>query len=96
MSMMSQAEGTASAVTDGADPAQLAMSSASPDGGSASAAGMDWPQAQSAEPANIRLANERALAARVARRSRLANQIKAEHPNYTKAEIEERLEQFGA
>ncbi len=90
MSMMSQTEGAAS-VKDGmtsSDPAQLA---AAPGGASTSAAGMEF-----AEPTNIRLANERALAARVARRHRLADQIRAEHPNYTKAEIEERLEQFGA
>jgi hypothetical protein len=45
---------------------------------------------------NSRSASARALAAHIARRSRLADQIRAAHPTYTKAEIEERLEQFGA
>jgi hypothetical protein len=38
----------------------------------------------------------RALETYIQRRERLANRIKAEHPYYTDAEIEHRLEQFGA
>jgi hypothetical protein len=38
----------------------------------------------------------RALETYIERRERLANRIKAEHPYYTDAEIEHRLEQFGA
>jgi len=38
----------------------------------------------------------RALETYIERRERLANRIKNEHPYYTDAEIEHRLEQFGA
>ena len=38
----------------------------------------------------------RALETYIERRERLANRIKTEHPYYTDAEIEHRLEQFGA
>jgi hypothetical protein len=37
----------------------------------------------------------RALETYIERRERLANRIKAEHPYYTDADIEHRLEQFG-
>ena len=40
--------------------------------------------------------SQRTLEAYIERRKRLAETIRAEHPSYTKAEIEERLEQFGA
>ena len=48
------------------------------------------------ESLNSRSPSARALAARIARRNRLADQIRAEHPSYTEADIEGRLEQFGA
>jgi hypothetical protein len=38
----------------------------------------------------------RALQASIERRKRLADRIRAEHPYFTEAEVEERLEQFGA
>jgi hypothetical protein len=38
----------------------------------------------------------RALQAYIERRKRLADRIRAEHPYFTEAEVEERLEQFGA
>jgi hypothetical protein len=37
----------------------------------------------------------RFLEAYIERRARLADRIRAEHPSYTQAQIEERLEQFG-
>lgn len=86
MSMMSQTDGPASVVAEGvsgmADGVATALERA--------------PPPRPPEPISVRLASARALAAHVARRSRLAEQIRAQHPNFTKAEIEERLEQFGA
>jgi hypothetical protein len=38
----------------------------------------------------------RALQAYIERRKRLADRIRAEHPYFTEAQVEERLEQFGA
>jgi hypothetical protein len=47
-------------------------------------------------PKRGRSSGARALEAYIERRERLVNRIKAEHPYYTEAEIEHRLEQFGA
>jgi hypothetical protein len=99
MSMISQADGPASVVAEGStNPAQLAISpveAGEPTDGTTKAI-EPAPPARPPEPMSVRGASARALAAHVARRSRLAEQIKAEHPHYSKAEIEERLEQFGA
>jgi hypothetical protein len=43
-----------------------------------------------------RSASAQALQEHIDRRMRLAEQIRAEHPAYTEAELEERLELFGA
>lgn len=100
MSMMSQVDDPASKVaedTSEASPAQLSMlqvQAGEPVDGAREVAEPAPPPP--AEPMSARLASARALAARIARRSRLAEQIRTEHPHYTKAEVEERLEQFGA
>lgn len=99
MSMMSQAEGSASMVSEGVSGTNAAQLALSPDNTAAEGAAKMMERGQPAsppEPIGNRSANARALAASIARRSRLADQIRAEHPTYTKAEIEERLEQFGA
>jgi hypothetical protein len=58
---------------------------------------MDGAQATSAPaPKRARSASTRTLQAYVDRRSRLVEQIRAQFPHYTEAEIEERMEQFGA
>jgi hypothetical protein len=44
---------------------------------------------------NDRSSGRRSLEAYIERRARLADWIRAEHPSYTQAQIEERLEQFG-
>jgi len=55
-----------------------------------------------APPANPTASKEtrstgtRTLEAYIERRKRLADRIRAEHPSYTEAEVEERMEQFGA
>jgi hypothetical protein len=58
---------------------------------------MDGAQATSAPaPKRAHSASTRTLQAYVDRRSRLVEQIRAQFPHYTEAEIEERMEQFGA
>jgi hypothetical protein len=47
-------------------------------------------------PMGSRSAGDRTLEAYIERRKRLADRIRAEHPSYSEAEIEERMEQFGA
>jgi hypothetical protein len=101
MSMMGQADDPVSEVaegTRGAGPQQLSMSpvQAGEPVDAAKKVAEPAPPPQPAEPMSVRLASARALAARIARRSRLAEQIRTEHPHYTKAEVDERLEQFGA
>lgn len=99
MSMMSQVDDPASKVaedTSEASPAQLSMLQVQAGEPVDGAREVAEPAPPPAEPMSVRLASARALAARIARRSRLAEQIRTEHPHYTKAEVEERLEQFGA
>ena len=58
---------------------------------------MEGAQATSAPaPKRAHSASARTLQAYVDRRSRLVEQIRAQFPHYTEAEIEERMEQFGA
>lgn len=58
---------------------------------------MEGTQATSAPaPKRGRSASARTLQAHVDRRNRLVEQIRAQWPHYTEAEIEERMEQFGA
>jgi len=58
---------------------------------------MERAQATSAPaPKHGRSASARTLQAHVDRRNRLVEQIRAQWPHYTEAEIEERMEQFGA
>jgi hypothetical protein len=57
---------------------------------------MEEAQATSAPgPKRAHSASARTLQAYVDRRSRLVEQIRAQCPHYTEAEIEERMEQFG-
>jgi len=58
---------------------------------------MEGAQATSAPaPKRAHSASARTLQAYVDRRSRLVEQIRGQFPHYTEAEIEERMEQFGA
>jgi len=58
---------------------------------------MEGAQATSAPaPRRTRSASARTLRAYVDRRNRLVEQIRAQCPHYTEADIEERMEQFGA
>jgi hypothetical protein len=58
---------------------------------------MEGAQATSAPaPKRDRSVSTRILQAHVDRRKRLAEQIRAQFPHYTEAEIQERMEQFGA
>jgi hypothetical protein len=58
---------------------------------------MEGAQATSAPaPKRGRSATARTLQAHVDRRNRLVEQIRTQCPHYTEAEIEERMEQFGA
>jgi hypothetical protein len=54
------------------------------------------PPARPSSRKHDRSPGARALETYIERRERLANRIKTEHPYYTDAEIEHRLEQFGA
>src|SRR5258708_2154795 len=54
------------------------------------------PPANPLTPKGARSAATRALEAYIERRKRLAERIRAEHPAYTEADVEERMEQFGA
>jgi hypothetical protein len=54
------------------------------------------PPANPPAPKAARSAATRTLEAYIERRKRLADRIRAEHPSYTEAEVEERMEQFGA
>jgi uncharacterized protein YlxW (UPF0749 family) len=96
MSIMSEGDGPISMASEGLSGGNMVRLAGAPEqiNGAASAARTteqrlpDW--------VNSRSASARALAQHIERRRRLADQIRAAHPTYTKAEIEERLEQFGA
>jgi hypothetical protein len=84
--------------SDGTGPVRQPISPRSvksaEDGGSKM---MEGAQATSAPaPKRAHSASARTLQASVDRRNRLVEQIRAQFPHYTEAEIEERMEQFGA
>jgi hypothetical protein len=91
---MSEADGPIS--TEGLNGGNLVRLAGGPEQINGAAANAARATEQRSEWMNSRSPSARALAAHIARRSRLADQIRAAHPTYTKAEIEERLEQFGA
>jgi len=97
MSIMSDTDGSISAMSEGLSGGNTVRLAGAPEqinGAAVSVAKATEPRLP--EWMNSRSPGARALAAHVARRSRLADQIREAHPTYTKAEIEERLEQFGA
>jgi hypothetical protein len=98
MSIMSEADGPISIVSEGLNAGNAVRLAGVPEQiiNGAVAGVASTTEHRLPEWMNSRSASARALAAHVARRSRLADQIRAAHPTYTKAEIEERLEQFGA
>jgi hypothetical protein len=97
MSIMSEADGPVSAASEGLRGGSTVRLAGVPEQiNGAAASGAKAREQKLPEWMNSRSASARALAAHIARRSRLADQIRAAHPTYTKAEIEERLEQFGA
>jgi len=98
MSMTSQADDPASVAEGltGTSPAQLSISQVQAGEPADGATKVVELAPKPPEPTSVRVASARALAAHIARRSRLAEQIRTQNPHYTKAEVEERLEQFGA
>ena len=95
MSIMSESDGSGSTGSEGSNGGNAVRLAGAPEQINAGAGGVRATE-RLPDRMNSRSASARALAAHVARRSRLADQIRAQHPTYTKAEIEERLEQFGA
>jgi hypothetical protein len=82
---------------DGTNPAEQQMSPAQVKNAVDEALTMEREHATSASgPKGDRSAWARTLEAHAERRRALATRIRAENPSYTDAEIEARLEQFGA
>ena len=81
-----------------ANPAQESMSPGQVENAVDGATKMMEREQPASPPAQMgsRSAGARALEAYIERRKRLADRIRAEHPSYSEAEVEERMEQFGA
>jgi hypothetical protein len=98
--MMNQTNGSVSTVSEVrggvTNPAEQAMPSGQADDAMDGTSKMTDPPAIPPTLEGIHPGSPRALQAYIERRKRLADRIRAEHPYFTEAEIEERLEQFGA